>query len=76
MHDGLGILLDFDANISLKTLASEYSYQMKYISGSTKERLGVSAALIRPDGIIAWACATNPDYSELRKAVARWFAGN
>ncbi|QEC76306.1 FAD-dependent monooxygenase [Mucilaginibacter ginsenosidivorax] len=76
MHDGLGILLDFDANPSLKSLAGEYSKPIKYISGSTKERLGVSAALIRPDGIIAWACAGNPDYSELRPIAERWFGGN
>jgi hypothetical protein len=72
----MGILLDFDANTSLKTLAGEYSNRMKYISGSTEERLGVSAALIRPDGIIAWACEGNLDYSELQRALACWFVGN
>lgn len=77
MHDGLGILLDFDANPSLKTLAGEYGDRLKYVSGSTKERLGVSAALIRPDGIIAWASSDNhPDCSELQKAIPRWFVGN
>jgi hypothetical protein len=77
MQDGLGILLDFDANPSLKTLTSEYSVRMKYISGSTKERLGVSAALIRPDGIVAWASSDNhPDCGELQKTIARWFVGN
>lgn len=74
MHDGQGILLDFDANASLKTVADEYGDQLKYISGSAKEQLGFSAVLIRPDGIIAWASARDPDYNELRKAAARWFA--
>jgi 2-polyprenyl-6-methoxyphenol hydroxylase-like FAD-dependent oxidoreductase len=71
MRDGQGILLDFDMNASLKTLAGEYG--IPYISGSVKDRLGVSAALIRPDGIIAWAADKEPDYSELQKAVACWF---
>jgi hypothetical protein len=56
MHDGQGILLDFDRNASLKTLASKYGDQIKYVSGSPKDRLAVSTVLIRPDGMIAWAC--------------------
>jgi 2-polyprenyl-6-methoxyphenol hydroxylase-like FAD-dependent oxidoreductase len=73
MHDGQGILLDFDMNASLKTLASEYGDQMKYVSGRAKEQLGLSAVLIRPDGIIAWATDNNPDCSEIQKAADRWF---
>ncbi|SEK51518.1 2-polyprenyl-6-methoxyphenol hydroxylase [Chitinophaga rupis] len=73
MHDGKGILLDFDMNASLKTLVGEYGDQIKYVSGRAKEQLGLSAVLIRPDGIIAWACDSEPDCSELRKAAARWF---
>jgi len=74
MHDGQGILLDLAGNASLKTLAGEYGDQIKYISGSVKDSLGVSAALIRPDGIVAWASDGNPDRGELQKAAARWFA--
>jgi 2-polyprenyl-6-methoxyphenol hydroxylase-like FAD-dependent oxidoreductase len=76
MHDGQGILLDFDGNASLKTLASEYGDRIKYVSGRTKEQLGLSAVLIRPDGIIAWASENDPDHSELEKAAARWFVCN
>lgn len=73
MYDGHGILLDFNMNASLKTLASEYGNQIKYVSGHAKEQLGLSTLLIRPDGIIAWASDSEPDFSELQKAVARWF---
>jgi len=76
MHDGQGILLDFDNNASLKTWVSEYGDQIKYISGSVKDRLGVSALLIRPDGMIAWASDNNPDCSELQKAAACWLVCN
>lgn len=76
MHDGLGILLDFDSNPSLKILAGEFSDQIRYISGNVKDRLGVSAVLIRPDGMIAWASDHTPDDDELRKAAARWFAAD
>ena len=74
MHDGQGILLDFDTNASLKTLASEHSDRMKYISGRAKEQLGLSAVLIRPDGIIALASESEPDGKSIREAVALWFA--
>ena len=74
MHDGQGILLDFDMNASLKTLASEYDDRIKYNSGRAKEQLGLSAVLIRPDGIIAWASDSEPDEQSIRQAVALWFA--
>ncbi|HEV2478276.1 MAG TPA: FAD-dependent monooxygenase [Puia sp.] len=73
MHDGQGLLLDFDQNASLKTLANEYEGRITYISGQAKEQLGLSAVLIRPDGIIAWATDGDPDYGELRKATDHWF---
>ena len=76
MQDGQGILLDFDRNSSLKTLASEYGDQMKYVSGRAKEQLGLSAVLIRPDGFVAWASDKEPDCSELQKATANWFVCN
>ncbi|MFC0518055.1 FAD-dependent monooxygenase [Mucilaginibacter angelicae] len=74
MRDGLAILLDFNTDASLRTVADEYGDQLKYISGPAKDQLGLSAVLIRPDGIIAWASSGKPDYSELRSAAARWFA--
>src|SRR5580704_14533775 len=74
MHYGQGILLDFDSNASLKTLASEYGERLKYVSGRTIEQLGLSTVLIRPDGIIAWASDSEPDVESIRQAVALWFA--
>jgi 2-polyprenyl-6-methoxyphenol hydroxylase-like FAD-dependent oxidoreductase len=73
MRDGQGMLLDFDGYASLKTLASEYGGRIKHVSSRAKEHLGMSALLVRPDGIIAWASDNDPDCSELRKAAARWF---
>jgi 2-polyprenyl-6-methoxyphenol hydroxylase-like FAD-dependent oxidoreductase len=73
MHDGKGILLDFERNASLKTLAGEYDDRIKYVSGPAKEQLGLSAVLIRPDGFIAWASDSKPDEQSIRQAVALWF---
>lgn len=73
MHDGKAILFDFTSNTLLKTLTNEYDGQIKYVKGCAKNHLGLSAALIRPDGIIAWACEDNLNYNELRETAALWF---
>jgi len=73
MHDGQGMLLDFDGDASRETLAGEYGDQIRYVFGHPKERLGWSAALIRPDGIIAWASADEHSDADLRTAADRWF---
>jgi hypothetical protein len=73
MHDGCGILLDFDDDPSLKALASEYGDQMNYGSRRAKERFGLSALLIRPDGFITWASDSDPNEQSIRQAAALWF---
>lgn len=73
MHDGTGILLDLEGSALLKTLADEYSGCIRYLTGNIKENLGLKAALVRPDGIIAWATDSEPDCSELQKVIGRWF---
>ncbi|TGK42328.1 FAD-dependent monooxygenase [Leptospira andrefontaineae] len=73
MQYGQGILLDFNTNSSLKTLAKEYGDQVKYVSGRAKEQLGLSTMLIRPDGIIAWASDKEPDEQSIRQAASIWF---
>ena len=73
MQDGKGIMLDFNMNDSLKTLASDYSNEVKYISARAKEQLGLRAALIRPDGIIAFASDDGVDERAFQKAADRWF---
>ena len=72
MHDGRGLLLDFNSSAFLKTLATEYG-QLKHVSRRAKEQLGLTAALIRPDGFIAWACDSEPDEQSIREALDLWF---
>jgi 2-polyprenyl-6-methoxyphenol hydroxylase-like FAD-dependent oxidoreductase len=73
MHDGQGILLDFDGNAALRTLVGEYGDRMKYVTGRAKEQLGLSAVLIRPDGFIAWACEGKPDIDSAERSATHWF---
>jgi 2-polyprenyl-6-methoxyphenol hydroxylase-like FAD-dependent oxidoreductase len=69
MHDGQGLLLDFEGNASLQTLASECGDRLKYVSGRAKDDLGLRAVLIRPDGFIAWASDSAPNEQSVRQAV-------
>jgi 2-polyprenyl-6-methoxyphenol hydroxylase-like FAD-dependent oxidoreductase len=72
MLDGRTILLDFNGDDRLKQLAAEYGGRMKYVSGQAKEQFGLSAALVRPDGIIAWASDIEANPGEASSAAARW----
>ena len=73
MHDGHGILLDFETNEALKIVASDYGNRIKYVAGRAKDQAGLSAILIRPDGIVAWAADHEPASGDLQQAAAQWF---
>lgn len=74
LRGGRGLLLDFEKNDSVKVLANAYVTQLTYVAGLAKEQLGVSALLVRPDGVVAWATDHAPDCDELQQAIARWFS--
>jgi 2-polyprenyl-6-methoxyphenol hydroxylase-like FAD-dependent oxidoreductase len=76
LRDGHGLLLDFESNPALQTLASEYGGHLKYFAGRAKDQAGLRAVLIRPDGFVAWATDHAPDYGTLQQAAARWFGRN
>ncbi|CAB3647371.1 Rifampicin monooxygenase [Paraburkholderia sediminicola] len=73
LANGGGLFLDFDANASLQALASRWSDRITYVGSDVKERLGLSAVLVRPDGFVAWAGEASPGDEEAAQAVSRWF---
>ncbi|MEK7953231.1 FAD-dependent monooxygenase [Luteolibacter soli] len=72
LRSGRSLLLDFDARPQLEVFTSGWGKRMEYLANGAKDRLGLSAVLVRPDGIVAWACEDTPDLSEAAKAAARW----
>jgi 2-polyprenyl-6-methoxyphenol hydroxylase-like FAD-dependent oxidoreductase len=74
MHDGRGMLLDFDASAALEGWANEAG--VKYAARIPAERLGFSALLIRPDGAVAWSSGDGAHGGDLGQAAARWFGGS
>jgi 2-polyprenyl-6-methoxyphenol hydroxylase-like FAD-dependent oxidoreductase len=76
LRDGKGLLLQFDSSASLQALASGWREQVTYVASDAKERLGLSAVLLRPDGFVAWVSEATPCAKEFAVALTRWFGGS
>ena len=74
LRAGKGLLLDFDARPPLQELASRWSNRITYIGCNVKDRLGLSAVLVRPDGVVAWAAEDTVDTEEALSAASGWLA--
>jgi 2-polyprenyl-6-methoxyphenol hydroxylase-like FAD-dependent oxidoreductase len=70
---GRGLFLDFDASGPFEALASRLSDRITYVASDAKDRLGLTALLMRPDGFVAWAGEAAPDHEEAAQAASRWF---
>ncbi|NTZ92817.1 FAD-dependent monooxygenase [Agrobacterium tumefaciens] len=73
LREGKALLLDFGANASLEALTGRWNGRVSYVAGNAMDELGLSALLIRPDGIVAWATESLPDREKLIEAADRWF---
>ena len=73
LPNGKALLLDFDAHPALEQLANRWSERITYVASTVKNRLGMSAVLVRPDGFVAWACDGSPDHDEAALIALRWF---
>ena len=71
--NGKGPLLDFDTDATLHTMMRRWHDRITYLPSDADNELGLSAMLVRPDGIVAWAGegAANPD--AVVRAASRWF---
>src|SRR5471032_1990136 len=73
LRSGKGLLLHLDASAPLQTLAGRWRERIAYVAGTASDPLGLSAVLVRPDGIVAWASEAAPDPEDAARAAARWF---
>ncbi|WP_175996057.1 FAD-dependent monooxygenase [Burkholderia stabilis] len=73
VRHGKGLFLDFDASRPLRTLANRWRDRIAYVASDAKERLGLRAVLVRPDGIVAWAGEDGANADEAARAAMRWF---
>lgn len=68
MRDGQSMLLDFDADPALRSWAAQHG--VKYVTGHVPDRMGYSALLVRPDGVMVWRDGDG----DLSQAAAPWFS--
>jgi hypothetical protein len=73
LRDGNGVLFDFDRQASLQALDGRWGDRVRYVAGDVKDRLGLCALLVRPDGFVAWASDTPAHPEDVTRAAARWF---
>ena len=73
LGQGKGLFLDFDARAPLQALANRWRDRIAYVATDARDRLGLSAVLVRPDGFVAWAADDAPDLEEAAQAAASWF---
>jgi hypothetical protein len=73
LESGRGLWLDFTTDATLGTLASCWPDRILYIARRAKNALGLSAILLRPDGVVAWASEERPDVNKAARVTARWF---
>lgn len=73
MKDGKGLLIDFGASEHLRLLSRNWSERMHYISDQANDRMGLTALLVRPDGIVVWVSEGKPDPAEAACVASRWF---
>ncbi len=73
MRAGSGLLLDFESRPRLRNLAERWEGRIAYVAGAAKNALGLGAVLVRPDGIVAWACGKGSEDQAVEEAASRWF---
>jgi 2-polyprenyl-6-methoxyphenol hydroxylase-like FAD-dependent oxidoreductase len=73
LRNGKGLLLDFDARAPFQALASRWNGRITYVATDAKDRLGLCAVLVRPDGFVGWAADAVPNLEEAAQAASRWF---
>lgn len=73
MRGGHGLLLDLGGNPGLAQWTARYADRIGYLKLAPQDSMGISAVLVRPDGIVAWAADGPPDIAELQAAAQRWF---
>ncbi|MGK6320041.1 FAD-dependent monooxygenase [Sphingomonas sp. DT-204] len=73
LREGKGLFLDFASRAPFQALARRWKGRITYVAADAKDRLGLSAVLVRPDGFVAWASGTAPDEEEAAQAASRWF---
>ncbi|PXX61682.1 2-polyprenyl-6-methoxyphenol hydroxylase-like FAD-dependent oxidoreductase [Nocardia tenerifensis] len=73
MQDGRGLALELTGDHHLRDTAAKWENRIQYVTGTAHNNLGVSALLVRPDGVVAWADTPTPNPTAFESALGTWF---
>ena len=55
LRDGRWLLLEFDSCRSLASVASTWGHRLSHVAMEARNRMGLEAVMVRPDGVVACA---------------------
>jgi hypothetical protein len=73
LRGGRGLLVQFDGGVSLGAVAERWRERWVQVAGEPSGDLGLTAVLVRPDGVIGWAGGAVPELEAFAHAATRWF---
>lgn len=73
LRAGKGVLLGIDADVSLGPAIDRWQQSVPCVMSLARDAMGLGALLVRPDGIVAWACDAGGDTSGIESSLERWF---
>ncbi len=73
LGQGRGLWLDFEPHAPWRELASHWHSRVTYVASEAEDRLGLSALLVRPDGVVAWVGGNDFDPDKAGQVALRWF---
>jgi 2-polyprenyl-6-methoxyphenol hydroxylase-like FAD-dependent oxidoreductase len=75
LEGGRGLLLDLGGDAGLNNLVEKFEEEVDYLGLDAKEKCGLKALLIRPDGIVSWVAEENAeaDLDAAKAALDKWF---
>ncbi len=73
LRAGKGVLLGLDTGVSLGPIFARWQRSVPCVISTARDAMGLGAVLVRPDGIVAWACDVGGDASGLASSLERWF---
>ena len=74
LRAGQWVLLMLDENCASRDVVDRWQQHFTSVTSAMDHVLGLGALLVRPDGIVAWACDAGGDEAGLGLALQRWSA--
>jgi len=73
LRSGQGLLLDFEGSAGLQALVEGWADRVRYLASDSRDRFGLNALLIRPDGIVAWVGDSGGTEIDPANSLSKWF---